>query len=216
MSKVFGEQWQMRLTAPGRLALGALLLLSIPQPTDAQEIDRLVTYRADNRAGSAAAAAVIAEMIAERSESAAVRSRARSLAPQGALTVSADELLMDIGAHAHVARITGGGSVVPVAVAPLAPVPQPVRPAPPPALETAVAPPAAPAAAPVTTTPTPTAPPVVAATPTPAASAAPQRRQNWGISDSFSGVMQDRGGGGGSGGGGSGGGGGGGGGGGWN
>jgi hypothetical protein len=206
MSKVFGEQWQMRLAAQGCLALGAVLLLSIPRPTAAQEIDRLVTYRPDNRAGSPAAASVIAEMIAERSESAAVRSRARSIAPEGALTVGADELLMDIGAHAHVARITGGGSVVPVAVAPAAPVPQPARPTPPTAAETAVAPPAAPAAPPVLAAPTPTAPPAVAATPTPTASAAPQRRQNWGISDSFSGEMQDRGGGAGSGGGGGGGG----------
>ena len=64
------------------LAVSALATLLVA-PVQAQTVDELVTYRPDNRTGSAAAAAVIAEMIAERSQSAAVRSRARSLAPEG-------------------------------------------------------------------------------------------------------------------------------------
>lgn len=157
-------------------------------PVMAQEIDRLVTYRPDNRAGSAAAAAVIAEMIAERSESVAVRNRARSIAPEGSLALGADELLMDIGAHAFIGSITGGGAVVPVAVAPVT---QPVAPAPAPVVETVVVPTPTPVAPPVTATPA-AAP---AATPAPAATAtAAQPRRNWGISESFSGEMRDVGG----------------------
>ena len=120
-----------------RWLVASAAFTALALPAMAQEIDRLVVFRPDNRAGSADAATVIAEMIAERSESAAVRSRARSIAPQGALTVGADELLMDIGAHAFIGSITGSGSVLPVAVPPVA---RPVAPTPPAATPAAATP----------------------------------------------------------------------------
>ena len=181
------------------LAVSAFAMAPI-FPVMAQEIDRLVAFRPENRAGSAAAATVIAEMIAERSESMAVRSRARAMAPQGSLALGADELLMDIGAHAFIGSITGGGAVVPVAVAPVT---RPAAPAKAPVVQTVVVPTPAPAPAPASVaTPvsaTPAATP--AATPT-----GPRPQQNWGVTPTFSGEMRDLGGDGGSSGGGGGGG----------
>ncbi len=195
------------------LAVTAFATL-LATPLEAQTVEELVSFRPDNRAGSAAAATVIAEMIAERSQSAAVRSRARSIAPEGSLTVAADELLMDIGAHAFIAAIRGGDSgAAAVVPAGLTSPTRPVAPPPAPVVEPIARPAAAPAVQPAAT-PEPTATPTsTAAT---AAPASPPRR-NWGISEEFSGSMRDlggsTGGGGGGGGGGSGGGGGGGG---WN
>ena len=204
------------IVGTSRLLTVTALATLLATPLSAQTVEELVTFRPDNRAGSVAAAAVIAEMIAERSESATVRGRARSMAPEGALTLGADELLMDIGAHAFIGAISrvgsGNGGVVPAAL----PSPtRPVEPSPAPAVEP-VARPAAPAAAQPAARPAPSAPTTTAtSTASSPAPATPQRR-NWGLSDEFSGEMRDRGGSPSSGGGGGGGGGSGGGGGGWN
>lgn len=201
---------KMTIVGTSRLLAVTALATLLATPLQAQTVEELVTFRSDNRAGSAAAAAVIAEMIAERSESTAVRNRARSMAPEGALNLGADELLMDIGAHAFIGAISGVGSgssaVVPAA---LSPPTRPVEPIPAPVIERREQPPAPPAAQPAAI-PAPTAVP----TSTAAAPATPPRR-NWGVSDDFSGDMRDLGGSQ-SGGGSRGGGGGGGGGGGWN
>ena len=108
-----------------RLATTAVVV-TMAWPAMAQDVGSLVTFRADNRSGSAAAAEVIAEMIAERSQSAAVQNRARALAPQGTLELGPTELLLDIGAHGHIAAVTNAGAVAQPAVLRPATEPRPV------------------------------------------------------------------------------------------
>ena len=196
----------MTTTSRIRLVSAMALVAAMASPAVAQDVGSLVTFRADNRSGSEAAAGVIAELIAERSQSAAVQSRARSLAPSGALELGPTELLLDIGAHGYVNSVGIAAPVAQPAVARLADDKRPAR----------VEPVAAPAVtAPVQVAP---APAVVAPTQvsTPQRSASTSGR-NWNAGGGTS-AIDDRGGGGdsGGGGGGSGGGGGGGGGGGWN
>jgi hypothetical protein len=178
------------------ICLAGAAVIAFGAPTSAQDVGSLVTYRSENRAGSPAAAAVIAEMIAERSESAAVRSRARSMAPQGALQLGAEELLADIGAYTFVGAVTGSRAapiapaVTPAAL-PAAPV---VRaPAAPPIAAPAPATAAAPASAPGAGARPPAAAPATAQ-PVAVAPSPQQRTQNWGVSDTFSGEMRDLGG----------------------
>jgi hypothetical protein len=155
----------------------ALAILALGEPAMAQDVSGLVAYRSSNSSGSTEAARVIADMIAERSQSQAVRERAQALRPTGAFSVGPDELLADIGAYRFIDQLP---AVQPVAAAPsVAPI-RTSRPAP------------APAPAPVATpapVPAPAPAPAVAPTPPPAATAVVpvveerQRSQgrNWGV-----------------------------------
>jgi hypothetical protein len=113
MSDIAGSRKGRSLEIRHLAAVSAMTVV-IALPAAAQDVSELVTYRPENRAGTAAAAAVIAEMIAERSQSAVVRDRARSMSPQGAFNVGTEELLIDIGAYAFVDP--AGGAVMPVAL----------------------------------------------------------------------------------------------------
>ncbi len=187
----------MTTTSSIRLASAMTLVVAMAAPAVAQDVSSLVTFRADNRSGSEAAAGVIAELIAERSQSAAVQSRARSLSPRGALELGPTELLLDIGANGYVDSV---GLVAPVAqpaVARPAVDAQPARVEP--VAAPAVAAPARVAPAPVVAAPTPVSTPVRPAT---------TSGRNWNAGGGTS-AINDRGGNNGGGGGGSGGGGGG-------
>lgn len=132
----------------------ALAVIVTAMPAAAQSVGELVAFRADNQSGSAQAAAVIAELIAERSNSAAVRQRARSGSSTGSLTVGSGEVLADIGAYRFIDElplvqpVSAPPSVAPARPAPLAPAPAPVAtPAPTPAPAPAPAPSVQPVAA---------------------------------------------------------------------
>lgn len=162
----------------------ALAILALGGPAVAQDVSGLVAYRSSNSSGSTQAARVIADMIAERSQSQAVRERAQALRPTGAFSVGPDELLADIGAYRFIDQLP---AVQPVAATPsVAPAAAPARtPRPAPAPTPAPAPVVAPQAAPA---PAPAPAPVVAASPPPAASTVPvaEERQstqgrNWGV-----------------------------------
>ena len=151
------------------------LLVALALPAAAQDVSGLITYRPDNRAGDAAM--VIAEMIAERSESTAVRDRARSISGDGTLQLTAEEILVEIGAHSMIAGLDSNhvGSNAPVAL-PVA-LPQP-------------------AAIPVTTQPPEVKRVTVAPSVAPSATPAQQStRRNWSTGSGFSSAVDDRGGG---------------------
>ncbi len=165
-----------------RAAALALAVLALGGPAMAQNVSELVTYRSGNDSGSDAAARVIAEMIAERSQSQAVRERARALRPAGAFSVGPDELLADIGAHRYIDQlpavqpVSATPSVAPARTSRPAPAPTPA-PAPAPAAVATPAP--APAPAPVPE-PAPSVQPVAVTEPVTIERQSTSGR-NWGV-----------------------------------
>lgn len=156
----------------------ALAVIVTAMPAAAQSVGELVAFRADNQSGSAQAAAVIAELIAERSNSAAVRQRARSGSSTGSLTVGSGEVLADIGAYRFIDElplvqpVSATPSVAPARPAPLAPAPAPA-----PAPVATPAPTPAPAPAPA---PAPSVQPVAATEPV-ATERLSTPGRNWGV-----------------------------------
>jgi len=88
------------------------LAVAITGEAAAADIEALIDYRSDNRSGTRASTGAIGELIAERTQSDAVRRRVQALRPQGSLDVGVNELLQDIGAHRMIGRLAGVGGPV--------------------------------------------------------------------------------------------------------